>query len=263
MITRRYVDAPWGQIHVADAGEGPAVLLLHQTPRSWDEFREVIELLSDHYRLLAMDLPGMGASDPHNDGASIESYAEAAMTVIDAAGLPSVSVCGHHTGGVVAIEVAARAGAQVSQVVLSSTPWVDAEARERRARKTPIDTIERDAAGLHLQSLWTQRAPYYPEGHHLLDRFVADALRADDPATGHLAVGRYRMEDRAPLVRCRVTVIEHSADPFSTRHTDAVASAFGAQIDRIEHGRVALEHTAPAFAEVLASQLASGTQEQK
>src|SRR4051812_2244612 len=39
-VTRSFVTVPAGTIHVAQAGTGRAVLLLHQTPRSWDEFRD-------------------------------------------------------------------------------------------------------------------------------------------------------------------------------------------------------------------------------
>ena len=48
---------------LAEAGEGRPVVLLHQTPRSGDEFAEVLPILGRHRRALAIDLPGMGASD--------------------------------------------------------------------------------------------------------------------------------------------------------------------------------------------------------
>ena len=41
-IHRGYVDVPWGQLHYAALGQGRAVVLIHQTPRSWDEFRDVL-----------------------------------------------------------------------------------------------------------------------------------------------------------------------------------------------------------------------------
>jgi pimeloyl-ACP methyl ester carboxylesterase len=38
------------------------VLLLHQTPRSWDEFRDVLPLLGRSRRAIAIDLVGFGDS---------------------------------------------------------------------------------------------------------------------------------------------------------------------------------------------------------
>ena len=87
MIKRHYIEnGRDGQIHLAEAGNPskthPSILLLHQTPRSWDEFKEVMERLSSDCHLIAMDLPGMGASSPISVPPSIEDYAHAAAIVI-------------------------------------------------------------------------------------------------------------------------------------------------------------------------------------
>ncbi|MEZ5224161.1 MAG: alpha/beta fold hydrolase [Ilumatobacteraceae bacterium] len=252
-LARRYVDAPYGQIHVAEAGVGTPLLLIHQTPRSWDEFREVIGLLAPQLRVIAYDLPGMGASDPIPGGPTIEGYADAALTVADALGLDRFHACGHHTGGVVALELAARAPARVASLVLSSTPWIDAAARRARAAEPPpVDLATHQPNGDHLRVLWNQRRPHYPDGHELLDRYLADALRAADSAEGHLAVGRYEMEARCPAVRCPVLVVEHAHDPFASRHTAALVEHLRpTSVASIADGRVPLEHTAHEFAHLV------------
>ena len=255
-IVRRYIDGPSGQIHLAEAGRGPRVLLLHQTPRSWDEFREVMFELQDRLHLLAIDLPGMGASDQHPDGPSIENYASAAASVIEQSGSGPMAVCGHHTGGVVAIELAASCPHLVEHLILSSTPWIDEDERARRALKQPIDTAKPHPDGSHLLDLWNQRAPFYGDSTDRLDRFVRDALRADDPAAGHRAVGRYRMEHAVARVRCGVTLVEHAADPFASPHTPVLQRRFNpGRVEVIEDGRVPLEATATAFASALLAAL--------
>ena len=251
-IIRRYIDGPSGQIHIAETGRGPSVLLLHQTPRSWDEFREVMIRLQRRLHLLAIDLPGMGASDQHPDGPSIENYASAAAAAIEQSGRGPMAVCGHHTGGVVAIELAASRPHLVERLILSSTPWIDAKERARRALKQPIDTVEPHPDGSHLLGLWNQRAPFYDSNTDQLTRFVRDALRADDPAAGHRAVGRYRMEEAVERVRCPVTLVEHAADPFASPHTPMLRQRFtAAQVAVIKGGKVPLEATATAFASAL------------
>lgn len=252
-IRRRYVDAPFGQIHAAEAGAGAPLMCIHQTPRSWDEFREVIETLADRLHVVAFDLPGMGASDPLPTRPTIEDYAGAALVVADALGFEQFHVLGHHTGGVVAIELAARAPSRVMSAALSSTPWVDADARRaRQSGPPPVDVATRDVDGGHLRELWSQRRPYYPPGHELLDRFLADALRARDSAEGHLAVGRYEMEHRVGLVECPVLVIEHRNDPFATRHTGALIEQLQpASVVTIDHGVIPLEHTADEVAQAV------------
>jgi len=256
-IVRRYIAGPSGQIHVAEAGRGPSVLLLHQTPRSWDEFREVMIALQDRLHLLAIDLPGMGASDQHPDGPSIESYASAAAATIEQSGRGAIAVCGHHTGGVVAVELAASRPHLVERLVLSSTPWIDADVRARRVLEQPIDTVEARPDGLHLLELWNRRAPFYGGSTDRLDRFMRDALRADDPAAGHRAVGRYRMENAVKRVRCGVTLVEHAADPFASPHTLILRQQFDSpRVEVIKDGQVPLEATATAFASVLLAAVA-------
>ena len=251
-IVRRYIDGPSGQIHLAEVGRGPSVLLLHQTPRSWDEFREVMTALQDRLHLVAIDLPGMGASDQHPDGPSIENYAAAAAAAIEQSGCAPMAVCGHHTGGVAAVELAASHPHLVERLILSSTPWIDEPERARRALKEPIDCVQPRADGSHLLELWNQRAPFYDGSTDQLTRFVRDALRADDPAAGHHAVSRYRMERAIGRVRCPVIVVEHSADPFASPHTETLRQRLnGPRVEVIENGKVPLEATAGAFAGVL------------
>lgn len=210
-----YAGTTRGQVHYAECGGGPPVVLLHQTPRSWDEYRELLPLLGRTHRAIAMDTIGFGASAPLADH-SIETYAATVVEFLDVLGLPEAALVGHHTGGVVAIEVAARAPGRVPALILSSTPYVDAEARERRRDRPPIDAVEPDPGGAHLTELWRRRQPYYPSDRpDLLTRFVRDALILDgDVEKGHEAVARYRMEDRIGLVRCPALCVGASSDPF-------------------------------------------------
>lgn len=107
-IRRGYADTAYGQVHYAECGSGAPVVLLHQTPRSWDEYREVLPLLGGTHRAIAMDTIGFGASAPIAEH-SIETYAAAVVAFLDALGLQRTALVGHHTGGVIAVEVAAAA----------------------------------------------------------------------------------------------------------------------------------------------------------
>ena len=253
MIERFYIpDGQSGQIHYAVAGRGPTILCLHQTPRSWDEFREVMEYLQDDFQIIAMDLPGMGASSAPLKTASSETYARASIDLIKSVVSGALIVCVHHTGGAVAHECAAREHELFDGLILSSTPWVDAAEREARRSKTPIDTISRTRQGDHLLDLWQQRSDYYPAGPEFLDRFLADALAATSPTEGHLAVGRYEMEASTPQIKCPVLIVEHSLDPFASKHTGRLQNAFPeASVSRIPEGRVPLAATARQFADLV------------
>src|SRR5215471_2905682 len=107
-IERSFVSLPSGRVHVAACGAGRPILLLHQTPRSWDEYRDVLPLLGSKYRAIAMDTVGFGDSDPLPSGAdSIENWATAAHELLQRLGHARAVVAGHHTGAAIAVEMAA------------------------------------------------------------------------------------------------------------------------------------------------------------
>src|SRR5262245_52066139 len=106
VIERSFVALPSGRAHVVACGAGRPILLLHQTPRSWDEYREVLPLLASKYRAIAMDTVGFGDSEPLPAGTdSIENWATAAHHVLQALGHSRAIVVGHHTGAAIAIEM--------------------------------------------------------------------------------------------------------------------------------------------------------------
>lgn len=253
VIERSFVSLPSGRVHVAACGTGRPILLLHQTPRSWDEYREVLPLLGGKYRAIAMDTVGFGDSDALPFGTdSIENWAVVAHELLARLEHASAVVVGHHTGAAIAIEMAAMYPERVDALVLSASPYVDEARRATEATRRIIDDVEVRPDGQHLVALWANRQPYYPEGKRdLLERFVVDALRAGPRAVeGHRVVGRYVMERRLPLVRCPTLVIAPTADPHAYPHAGKVAAAIaGSQLVEVEGGMVPLPDQMPgAFA---------------
>ena len=247
-VHRGYVPVSFGQMHYATAGRGTPVVLLHQTPRSWDEFRALIPILAERHRVIAFDTAGYGASDVPPD-ISIEAFAGAVAEATSALGIERMAVVGHHTGGVIAIDLAARHPGRVTRLVLSSTPYVDRRARRRRALRPPVDEVERTADGSYLQALWQRRAGFYPPDEpDLLERFVIDALRSGDRAEeGHRAVGRYRMEDTIGLIDQPVLLIGAAKDPYAYPELEVMKRMIpGAATAVIAEGMVALAERQPA-----------------
>ncbi|MDX6742395.1 alpha/beta hydrolase [Actinocorallia sp. A-T 12471] len=258
MTSFGYAATSYGPIHYAECGAGPPVVLLHQSPRSWDEYREILPLLGARFRAIAPDTLGFGAS-ARTDDHRIETYAAALLELLDALGLPKVHLVGHHTGGVVAVEVAAAAPERIGRLVLSSTPLIDAAARERRAARPPVDAVAERADGGHLAELWGRRAGFYPQGRpDLLHRFVRDALAVwPGVEHGHAAVSAYVMEDRLPRISAPVLCVGSSADPHAFPDLKPLAARLpGAEVAVIDGGMVPLEYKADAFAELVLAFLA-------
>jgi pimeloyl-ACP methyl ester carboxylesterase len=217
IIRRGFADTPEGQIHYAVAGHGKPVLLLHQTPRSWDEYREVLPLIGKKYWAIAMDTVGFGDSYKPKGQGSVEGYGRGVIHFLDAMAISRASIVGHHTGGVIAVDVAASYPERVDKLVLSSTPYVDEEDRERRKERPPIDEVEFKQDGSHLTELWQRRMTFYPKNRpELLTRFVIDALKVGERMEeGHQAVGKYKMEEKLPLIKSSTLVLSGTEDPFS------------------------------------------------
>ena len=248
IVRRAFVDTRGGQIHYAEAGRGKPVLLLHQTPRSWDEYRDVLPILGKKYRAIAMDTVGFGDSYRLRDESSIERYARGVIDLLDALSIHRVSLVGHHTGGVIAVEVAASYPDRVHKLILSSTPYVDAEDRERRKTRPPIDEVAFKEDGSHLTDLWQKRMPFYPKDRpDLLTRFVLDALKVwDRVEEGHQAVNRYRMEEKAPLIKARTLVLAGTDDPFSyPRMKPLSVSIKGSKTAEVKGGMVPMVDQMP------------------
>ncbi|HEY7283046.1 MAG TPA: alpha/beta hydrolase, partial [Actinomycetota bacterium] len=86
-VERAFARTPVGHIHYASAGDGDPVLFLHQTPRSWDEFRDVIPIVgAGGYRAIAMDTIGYGDSDKPDDPASLPLFGSGVIGLMDALG---------------------------------------------------------------------------------------------------------------------------------------------------------------------------------
>jgi len=262
-IRRAYADLPHGQVHYAACGDAAAdaVLLLHQTPRSWAEYRDVLPLLGVRHRAIAMDTAGFGESNPLPDAPSIEAWAQVAVQLLDALAIDTAHVVGHHTGGVIAVELAARHGARVRSLVLSSTPYTDAAFRRARAQRPAIDAVEPQPDGAHLAVLWRKRQAFYPPDRpDLLHAFVLDALKVrGDLEAGHRAVGAYRVEERVASIRQPTLLIRAPDDPFAAPHADEWRAHLPqATVVDIVHGMVPLPDQLPqAFADAVLRFLAA------
>jgi pyruvate dehydrogenase E2 component (dihydrolipoamide acetyltransferase) len=83
------------------------VVLLHGLSGAASNWVEVVPQLAERYRVVALDLPGHGASQPLR-GAGLAAFADAVAEAIEVEGAAPVLVEGHSFGGHVAAALAAR-----------------------------------------------------------------------------------------------------------------------------------------------------------
>jgi pimeloyl-ACP methyl ester carboxylesterase len=97
-VTHRTVSARGLDFHVAEAGAGEPIVLLHGWPQHWWAWRRVVPLLAPHGRLVMPDLRGFGWSDAPDDGYDKPNMARDLLAVMDALGLQRVRLVAHDWG---------------------------------------------------------------------------------------------------------------------------------------------------------------------
>ncbi|CAO4141756.1 Alpha/beta hydrolase fold [Methylorubrum thiocyanatum] len=101
-IRHETVTANGVQLHVARAGAGRPLVLLHGWPEFWLTWEPVMARLADRFSLIAPDLRGFGASEKPDPGpsdrAGPEVHAADLVGLLDALGLERVGVVAHDVG---------------------------------------------------------------------------------------------------------------------------------------------------------------------
>ena len=127
MITHRNVEANGITIHLAEAGEGPLVVLLHGFPESWYSYRHQLRALAEAgYHAVAPDMRGYGRTDspPDISQYSMPRLVGDVIGLVNELGGERFVVVGHDWGSPVAANVGLFRPDLVRGVVLLSVPYL-------------------------------------------------------------------------------------------------------------------------------------------
>ena len=100
-VEHRFVELPGLRMHVAEAGHGDPVLLLHGFPQHWWEWRGVIPALAEHHRVIVPDLRGTGWTDAPRTGYEREQLLADVVALLDALEVDRVHVVAHDWGALI------------------------------------------------------------------------------------------------------------------------------------------------------------------
>jgi pimeloyl-ACP methyl ester carboxylesterase len=103
------------------AGEGPALVLLHgflSDSRCW---RQQLSRLSDQFRVIAWDAPGAGSSSDPADTFTTASFAHCLARFLDAVGIERAHLLGLSWGGILAQEFYRLYAERCRSLVLADT----------------------------------------------------------------------------------------------------------------------------------------------
>src|SRR5689334_17801657 len=91
-------------------GSGPPLVLIHGLGLTWRSWLPVLGALEAHHDVVALDLPGFGASPPLPADVSPtpRALADRVVAELDRLGLDTPALAGNSLGGWVALQLAAR-----------------------------------------------------------------------------------------------------------------------------------------------------------
>jgi pimeloyl-ACP methyl ester carboxylesterase len=121
-VRHRFEAAGGLNFHVAEAGAGEPLLLLHGWPQHWYCWRLVIPPLAEHYRVLAVDLRGFGWSDIAWEGFEKENMADDVANVMAALDIDRARILGHDWGAWIGYLLALRRPELVERLMALSAP---------------------------------------------------------------------------------------------------------------------------------------------
>jgi pimeloyl-ACP methyl ester carboxylesterase len=224
-VTREFVDLPPSRdgrslrMHVATAGEGPPLLLLHGAPQNHLEWSQLIARYAEHFRVICPDLRGAGWTDAPGRGydpASLTADLTGLLAVYD---VQRVSMIAHDWSAIIAFLMATDHPDMIDRLVILSIPDLFVRVDTRVVRLLaqgwfdlvlPLPVVGpaavrggRQATLRYMQSLTGSAYGNAQLPHADLDRrLLRDARRARDlcrlyrhtivPALVGLTTGRYR-----------------------------------------------------------------------
>src|ERR1017187_8617155 len=109
------------EVTYAEAGSGPALLLIHGMGGTRESWKDVIALLAREYTVIAPDLPGHGSSAPGAGDYSIGAHAAGLRDLLVALGHDRATLVGHSLGGGIAMQFAYQFPEMTERLVLVSS----------------------------------------------------------------------------------------------------------------------------------------------
>lgn len=137
-----FVEAGGLRTRYLEAGspDAPPLLLLHGTGGHWEAFCANIGPLSEHFRVIALDMMGCGFTEKPDRPYEIKDYVAHLLAFMDVMGVSRASVVGVSLGSWVAVRLALAAPERVDRMVLVAPtgyfpldPGVSGSVQARRA----------------------------------------------------------------------------------------------------------------------------------
>ena len=144
---RREIDVVGAKANYVEIGEGPPLVFVHGLSGAWQNWLEQIPHFARTHRVVAVDLPGFGASPMPPWEISIPAYGRFLRDFCERLEIEHCALVGNSMGGFIATEVAIAEADRVDRLGLVSAAGIT-WARARREPATMLARVGRAAAPL-------------------------------------------------------------------------------------------------------------------
>jgi pimeloyl-ACP methyl ester carboxylesterase len=204
------------RVRVLSHGDGPAVVLLHGVSENAAIWAPLFTKLR-HFRLLAVDLPGHGLSDPtvFRRGQVREHARQLIDDILDALSLEQAPVIGHSLGGMFALWHVATGSERISEVIAIGEPAVALPGVRVRM---PLSLLT--VRGLGIAVLRS------PSPHRVYRRLLAQGQgSAEIAAAPEPLIQALRLSVRRPENARTVASLMHAIDRFRRPRPESVLTS--------------------------------------
>lgn len=239
-ITRAYVCVQGRQVHYRSCGQGPCVVLLHDSPRSSRLHLATMQFLAQRFTVIALDTPGYGMSDALPLGnPRIEDFAAFLGETLLKLGLERAPLYATHTSAKIALALA-DAGGQMARLVLDGLSMPETLADETFIARY-MRPFAPDDSGAYLAAEWSRQRdmlrwfPWFatrPESRIAME--APDAAWMSDYGIDLFSAGPHYSDAYAAAMRY---------DPAPALARVAVPTLVAARRDDVLHGYLARAET--------------------
>jgi pimeloyl-ACP methyl ester carboxylesterase len=206
----RQIDVVGARVNYVEMGEGTPLLFVHGLSGCWQNWLENIPHFARTHRVVALDLPGFGASPMPPWEITIPAYGRFVRDFCERLGIDRCSIAGNSMGGFIASEVAITEPERVDDLTLVSAAgitWARARRepavmaarvgraampallklqtssmRRQRLRRSAFQGVFFDPNGLRREMLWENFVPamktpgYFDAMRNLVGYDIRDRL---------------------------------------------------------------------------------------
>ena len=138
-FSSRHAEVNGVRLHYVTGGEGEPLVLLPGWPETWWEYRKVMPALAERYRVLAVDIRGMGGSGRPEGGYEKKAMARDILELARHLGYERINIAGHGIGAMVAFAYAANHPEATTKLAVLNTTHIDESYYEFRIMPRPED----------------------------------------------------------------------------------------------------------------------------